>query len=131
MIHGIPPVAGEMKPIPQPPMNRFLRDRERHDFWPAFVLALAGVVLAACGAYHVTGLATTGGGKASEAQLVMGFASGGLQYADRLAPPPPPNFDADANPAEALDRWTRQQASAKLPAWKVRVDITSRAACPT
>jgi len=120
-----------MKLVPQPPVNRFLRDTERHDFWPAFVLAVAGVLLAACGARHATGVPTTGGGQASETQLVMGFASGGLQYADRLPPPLPPSFDAEANPDEALERWTRQQASAKPPTWKVRVDISSRAACPT
>jgi hypothetical protein len=120
-----------MKRIPQPPVNPALRARERHDFWPGFVAALAGVVVAFSGARHLTGVDTVDGNAASETQLVKAFSSGGVQYADQLAPPPPPDFNATANPAEALERWAKQQANAAPPTWKVRVDTTAAAPCPT
>ncbi len=82
-----------MKRVPQPPVNPALRDVERHDFWPGFVAVVAGVVLLFCGARHLTGVGTVAGNTATEIQLVKAFASGGLQYANELAPPPPPKLD--------------------------------------
>ena len=120
-----------MKRIPQPPINPALREVEHHDFWPGFVAVAAGVVLAFCGVWHPTGVDIVAGSAASEIQLVKAFSSSGLQYADELAPPPPPNFDNAANPAEALDRWAKQQANAEPPNWKVRVDTAAVAPCPT
>lgn len=120
-----------MKRIPQRPMNRGLRDRERHDFWAGFAVVVAGVILAICGARHLTGVETAAGGTASEIQLVKAFSSSGLQYADDITPPPPPNFDTAVNPAEALDRWAKQQANAGSPGWKIRVDTAAAAPCPT
>ena len=38
--------AFHMKRIPQPPVDPALRDLEHHDFWPGFIVVLAGVVLA-------------------------------------------------------------------------------------
>ena len=119
------------KRLPQPPVDPALRDLEHHDFWPGFITALIGLILAFCGAWHLTNVDTVSGSTAWETQLIKGFASGGLQYADRIAPPPPPKLDNSAASAEALDRWSRQQASVRPPAWKVRVDTESKAACPT
>ena len=120
-----------MKRIPQPPVYPALRDMERHDFWPGFVAVAAGVVLVFCGARHLTGVDTVTGTAASELQLVKAFSSGGLQYADQLAPPPPPKLTDPAAEAEALDRWAKQQASAVALTWKVRVDTAAAAPCPT
>jgi len=120
-----------MRRIPQPPVNPALRARERHDFWPGFVAALAGAVVVFCGARHLTGVDTVDGNTAWETQLIMAFSSGGVQYADQQAPPPPPNFNDTANPAEALDRWAKQQANAAPPTWKVRVDTAAATPCPT
>ena len=82
--------------------------REQHDFWPGFIAALIGVILAFCGARHLTGIETVDGGTAWETQLIKAFAFGGLQYADRMAPPArrPNPEDPDAT-AEALERWAR------------------------
>ena|ERR1035437_2624187 len=119
------------KRVPQPPMNPALRDVERHDFWPGFIAVIIGVVLAFCGARHLTGVDTVEGSTAWEAQLVKAFSSGGLQYADKLALPPPPKLDDSIAAAEALDRWARQQANATPPKWKVRVDLGAKTPCPT
>jgi len=117
--------------VPQPPVNPALRDLERHDFWPGFVAALAGVVLVLCGARHLTGVDTVDGSAAQESQLIKAFSSGGLQYASELPAPAPPSLDDPAAQAEALDRWTRQQANAAPPNWTVRVDTDAKTPCPT
>ncbi len=129
--HPPPPICDNMKRVAQPPVNPAARALERHDFWPGFVAALAGVAVAFCGARHLTGVDTADGGVAWETQLVKAFSSGGVQYASEQALPPPPNLDNVANPAEALDRWAKQQANVQQPAWKIRVDLSAKAACPT
>jgi hypothetical protein len=55
------------------------------------------------------------------------FSTGGLQYADRVAPPPPPRGDDPI----AMERWARQRASATQAAWKVRIDTEAKTPCPT
>ncbi len=117
--------------VPQPPLNKAARALERHDFWPAFVVLVAGAAVAFCGARHLTSLDTTSGDTAWETQLIKAFSSSGLQYASQLPPPPPPKTDNLANPAEALDRWAQQQANIPPPAWKVRVDAGAKTPCPT
>ena len=112
-------------------MNPASRDLEHHDFWPGLVVVVIGAVLAFGGAWHLTGVDTVSGSTASEIQLVKAFSSGGLQYANQLAPPPPPNLPDPAAQAEALDRWAKQQANATAPTWKVRVDTAAAAPCPT
>lgn len=119
------------KRIPQPPVNPALRARERHDFWPGFVVTLAGLVLAFSGARHMTGVDTVDENAATEIQLVKAFSSGGLQYPDQIAPPPPPNLENVADAGAALDRWAKQQANAVSPAWKIRVDVGAKTPCPT
>ena len=120
-----------MNRVPQPTVNPALRDAERHDFWPGFIAVAAGIILAFCGVRHLTGLGTVTGNTASEIQLVKAFSSDGLQYADQLAPPPPPKLTDPAAEAEALDRWAKQLASATAPTWIVRVDTAAAAPCPT
>ena len=117
--------------IPQPPVNPAARARELHDFWPGFIVALAGVILLVSGVRHRTGVGTVEGSTAREVQLVRAFASGGLQYPSQIAPPPPPNLDNVADPAAALDRWAKQQAAFQPPAWKLRVDAGAQTPCPT
>jgi hypothetical protein len=116
-----------MRRVPQPPLNPASRDAEQHDFWPGLVVVLIGAVLAFCGARRMTNIDTVDGGSASEPQLMMAFAFDGLQYADRLAPPPPPKGDDP----EALERWARENRKAEAPNWKVRVDTAARTPCPT
>jgi hypothetical protein len=120
-----------MRRIFQPPVNPALRAREIHDFWPGFVVVLAGVVLAFCGARHVTGVDTVDDNIATEIQLVKAFSTGGLQYPDQVAPKPPPSLDGVADAGAALERWAKQQANVQPPAWKLRVDLGAKAACPT
>ena len=116
-----------MRRVDQPPVDSSLRDLERHDFWPGFVAALAGVVLVFCGGRHLTDVDTVEGGNAWETQLVKAFAFGGLQFADQLAPPPPPQ----GGDPEALERWARQNRGSEAPKWRVRVDTAARTPCPT
>lgn len=108
-----------------------MRAQEHHDFWPGFIAALAGVAVAFCGVRHLTNVDTVDGSTAWETQLIKAFSSGGVQYADQQAPPPPPDFSAAANPAEALDRWAKQQATVQPPTWKVRVEVGAQTPCPT
>jgi hypothetical protein len=119
------------KRILQPPVNPARRALERHDFWPGFVATLAGLAVVFCGARHLTSVDTTDGNTARETQLVKAFSAGGVQFADEQAAPPPPNLEGVANPAEALDRWAKNQANIQPPTWKIRVDIGAKAACPT
>ena len=120
-----------MNRIPQPPVNPALRALERHDFWSGFIVVLAGVVLAFCGAWHLTGMDTVDGSTASEIQLVKAFSSGGLQYASQIIPAPPPGLEDPAAEAEALDRWAKQQANTPPPKWKIRVNADAKTPCPT
>ena len=99
--------------VPQPPVNPATRALERHDFWPGFVVVVAGVIVAFCGARHLTNVDTTDGNTAWETQLIKAFSSGGVQY------------------DEALARWAKEQANRQPPAWKIRVDLGAKAACPT
>jgi hypothetical protein len=117
---------------PQPPVNPALRAVERHSFWPGFALAIIATGLLFSGARHLTGIETTDGDTARETQLVKAYSSGGLKFPDLAPPPPPPPKDADPiAAAAALDRWQRQAAQAPPPKWKVRVDTSAAAACPT
>ena len=129
--HPPPPIralpALTMPRVPQPPLNPALRDVEHHDFWPGFIAALIGLILAFCGARHLTRVDTVDGGSAWETQLIKAFAFDGLQYADKMAPPPPPPGDDP----EAFERWARQTREAQPPAWKVRVDTAANTPCPT
>jgi hypothetical protein len=120
-----------LKRVPQPPLDSARRGLEHHDFWPGLIAAIIAVVLLFCGAWHLTGVDTIAGSTASEIQLTKAFSAGGLQYADRMAPPPPPKYDGSATGAEALERWARQTANAAPPSWKVRVDTGAKKACPT
>ncbi len=113
--------------VPQPGIKPALRDLEHHDFWPGFIAVLIGLVLVVCGAMHSTGVPTVDGGTASESQLMMAYCFDGLQYAERMAPPPPPAVDDP----EALELWARQNAHTPPLTWKVRVDTAAKTPCPT
>ena len=116
--------------VPQPPVHPDLRAPERHEFWPGFIVAVAAALVVFFGAQHLTSVDTTAGATAKETQLVAAFASGGLQYPDHAAAPPP-NLAGAANPAELLDRWAKEQANPRRPSWKVRVDASAKTPCPT
>ena len=113
--------------VPQPPVNPALRDRGHHEFWGGFVVALIGFILAFGGVRHVTGVETKDGGTATEMQLMKAYSFSGLQFPDQVAPPRPP----EGNDLAALDRWMKEHAHPVPPAWKVRVDLSARTACPT
>jgi len=113
--------------VPQPPLNAALRDLEHHDFWGGFVVALIGLVLVFGGVRHLTGIETVEGGTATEMQLMKAYSFSGLQFPDQLPVPRPP----EGNDLAALDRWMKQNAHPVAPAWKVRVDLGAKTACPT
>ena len=115
------------KRVPQPPIDVARRDREHHDFWGGFVVALIGLVLGFGGVRHVTGVDTVDGGTATEMQLMKAYSFSGLQFPDQVAPARPP----EGNDPAALERWARQNAHPVAPAWKVRVDLSAKTACPT
>ena len=129
--HPSPPIRTlpglTMRRVPQPPISPASRAQERHDFWPGFIAALIGIILAFCGARHLTAVDTVDGATASEIQLVKAFTFDGLQYPDQVAPPPPPK----GNDPEALERWARQTRNTEAPTWKVRVDTAAKTPCPT
>ena len=120
-----------MQRVPQPPINPALRDTEHHDFWTGVVILVIGVVFIFCGLRHVTGVETTDGGAAREAQLVTAFSSGGVKYASQIPPSAPPRVDDTSAAAEALDRWAKSRAVASVPTWKIRVDTEAKTPCPT
>jgi hypothetical protein len=120
-----------VKRVAQPPLNPALRDPERHSFWPGALAALAGMVLLVCGARHLTAVETVDGSTAWETQLVKAYSFGGLQYPEKMAPPPPPKLDDPVAAAQALERWARQNARTEPPTWKVRVDTAAKTPCPT
>jgi len=120
-----------MKRVPQPPVNSALRNVEHHNFLPGFAMVAVGAVLAVWGGRHLTGVGTLQGDMASEIQLVKAFSFSGLQYASEWTPPPPPRLADPTAQAEALDRWAKEQANAKPPTWKIRVDTAAAAPCPT
>jgi hypothetical protein len=117
------------QPLPQPPVNAQLRDPERHDFWPGFILAAVAGLLLFCGARHVTGVETTEGETAREDQLVKAFSNGGLQMATAPKPPDPAAFDDPSLAAAALERFEREQAES--PRVKYRVNTGAVDPCPT
>lgn len=121
------------KRVPQPPVRAGLRSLERHRFWPGFVAALAGIMLAGVGVWRLTGIETAEGGQATEIQLIKAYASGGLQFPEQVStpPPPPPMMDDPGAMAEALARWDQENARREPPSWKVRVDVSAKAPCPT
>jgi hypothetical protein len=116
-----------MQRIPQLPISPALRDVEHHHFWPGFALGLIGLILAFGGLRHLTNVDTVDGGNAWETQLTKAFSFSGLQYADRMSPPPPPRGDDP----EAMERWARQTREIETATWKVRVDTTASTPCPT
>jgi hypothetical protein len=120
-----------MKRVPQPPVQPALRASEEHSFWPGFILAVVGLVLLLSGARHATGVDTINGTPAQETELIKAFSKGGLQYASRIAPPPPPKITDQANVQEALQQWQSERANTPPPTWKVRVDTGATTPCPT
>lgn len=117
--------------VEQPPINPLLRDPERHDFWPAFVLVLIGLMILVCGARHLTEVETTEGETAREVQLIKAFSSGGIRFLDLSSPPPPLPTDDPLATARALEAWDRQNSNGGPPQWKVRVDTGAKTPCPT
>ena len=120
-----------MRRIPQPPIDPAARDPERHGFWRALVAAFLGLSILITGARHSTGVETAQGGAARETQLMKAFSSGGLQFPDQVAPPPPPKFDNSPQGLAALQRWEKQSAAFTPPTWLVRVDTSAKTPCPT
>ncbi|MBI5383868.1 MAG: hypothetical protein HZA90_04190 [Verrucomicrobia bacterium] len=116
--------------VAQPPIQPALRDPERHDFWPGFVGALMGVIVLLCGAFHLTGLETTDGGTAREAQLVTAFAMGGVQWKDLSAPTAPAKDEDPAATARALEE-LEKRVNEGGPRWVIRVDTGAKTPCPT
>jgi len=117
--------------VVQPPINPQQRDREHHDFWLGFVLALIGGVVCFCGLQNVTSVETTEGESASELQLVKAFSCGGLELTDLAAPPRLDEQGDSAANAEAMERWERNAARAGPNRWKLRVNTGASAPCPT
>ncbi len=115
---------------PQPPVNPALRALERHSFWPGLIGAVVAVVLLFLGARHLTGIETTDGGTAWETQLVKAYSSSGLKFPEAAPPPPPVRTGDPFADATALERWQRT-AHAAPPDWKVRIDLSAAAPCPT
>lgn len=111
----------------QPPINRKLRSREEHGFWPAAVVAATGLVLLLGGFTQPSRVPLKDGGAASEVEVVRAFTFSGLEYRSYLPPSLPPSND---DPAELM-RWERQQAEADAQNWTVRVNPRAATRCPT
>ena len=115
--------------IEQPPIWPALRESERHDFWPGFVGALAGLIILLAGVRHLTGVETTDGNSAWETQLIKAFSSGGLEYRHLVARPVqtgPDNLPGLLPPPESSDG-----RLISGPRWQVRVNLEARSPCPT
>jgi hypothetical protein len=115
-----------MKRITQPPVSPGLRDPERHDFVPGFILAVIGLLVLFSGARHITNVDTVEGNSAWEMQLVKAFTSGGLEYANPSEAPPPA---LDDPAAEA--RFQAQFERAPAATAKYRVNTGAQNPCPT
>jgi len=118
-----------LKRVEQPPVNPSLRDPERHDFWPPFILVIIAGVLLLCGGWHVSSVETTDGDAAREVQLIKSFARGGLQVVDSVAVPDPASFDDPAAAIDALDRMAQEEARGFRI--KYRVNTGAADPCPT
>lgn len=117
------------KRVPQPPVQASLRDPERHDFSPGFILSLTAALLLFAGARHVTSVETTDGQAASEFQLVKSFTCGGLKALDPVSVVDPASFDDPAAAAAALERMAREEAGSFRV--KYRVNTGAADPCPT
>ena len=115
--------------VKQPPVNPLLRDPERHDFWPGFILVIIAGILMLCGGWHVTNVETTEGNTAREFQLIKSFTSGGLQVVDSVFVPDPASFEDPAAAAAALERMAQEEA--KGFRIKYRVNTGAADPCPT
>lgn len=115
--------------IVQPPIDPAARDPERHDFWAGFIPALIGLLVIVCGARHMTNVDTVEGNTAWETQLVKALSSGGLEYMDAAAAPPPTAMQDPFTAAAALERVERQNA--KAARIKFRVNTGAANPCPT
>ncbi len=113
--------------VAQPPIDPASRDPEQHEFWPGFVFAVLGLLLAACGVTHLTAINTQAGDSGSELQLIKAFSSGGLEYVQPAPPRAAPDDPAAA--AAELDRYEAQQAA--HPARKLRINTGASTPCPT
>lgn len=116
--------------VPQPAIDRARRPTEGHEFWPAFVFALIGLLLAVGGGLRLTGVETTGGGTAWEVQLVRAFSNGGLRYAEIAASGGLPD-PSDPTGAQAAFRRAEDWRRAGEARSKVRVDLGATTPCPT
>ncbi len=116
--------------VPQPPIQPALREREAHDFWPAFICALAGLIILFVGARHITGIDTTDGGIAFETQLIKAFSSGGVQYVDRAARPVPRDAFGPPGLVPPPPERSRDEPL-EGPRWIVKVNLGARTPCPT
>ncbi len=114
----------------QPPVNPASRAVERHSFWPGLAVTVVAAVLLFFGARHLTAIETTDGETAWETQLVKAYSSSGLKFPELAPRPPPPRSGDPLADAAALERWQRT-AQTPTPGWKVRVDTSAAAACPT
>jgi hypothetical protein len=123
------PLRNMLKRVTQPPINPLLRDPERHDFWPGFILSIIAVVLLFSGGRHLTNVETTDGNTALEVQLIKSFTSGGLKVLDPVAVSDPASFEDPAAAAAALDRMAREEA--RVFRIKYRVNTGAAAPCPT
>lgn len=120
-----------MQRRPQPPVRPAERDREQHDFWPAFIVVVIAGILLFVGATRLTALATVDGETAREIQLIKAFSSGGLKYETGDKPPPQPIPGDPGATAAALDRWAREQEARRHQLAKVLVDTGASTPCPT
>lgn len=115
--------------VPQPPIQRSVRETERRDSSAGLALVLVGLALLCWGAIRVTGLDTLSGDDASERQLMKAFASGGLQISDPAALPPPSILNDPALAAAAFERM--QERDRKQDKLTFKVDTSAATPCPT
>jgi hypothetical protein len=115
--------------VQQPPVDPSRREREDHDFWPGFVVAVVALLLLFNGARQATGLETQEGDAASEFELIQAFARGGLQFDRVTFAFDPGMFDDPGQIAAEMDRAARL---AKRPLReRYRVNTGAADPCPT
>ena len=116
---------------PQPPIDRYRRSVEAHDFWVGAVVAVIGILVLAGGLVRVTGLETLDGDAAWETQLVRAFAVGGLKYTLPAAPTSDRFGQASTLGPRSPDGPDSQPGIAQTRRARVRVDTGATTPCPT
>lgn len=107
----------------QPPIAPFARPSETRSWWPGLTAASIGLLLTFYGALRVTDIETVQGNMASELEVNMAMAHGGIKDNAKTPPPNLAESDSTLNPPAYTPPLSGRS--------RLRIDTSIKAACPT